>query len=144
MLFSAYSGLFLAAFLAATILPAQSEAVLAGLLAAKTAPAMALVAVASIGNTLGALVNWWLGRGIEHFKQRAWFPVSAAQLGKAQAWYGRYGRWSLLLSWVPFIGDPLTIAAGVMREKFWPFLLIVGAAKTLRYIFIAGVVTHTL
>lgn len=142
MVISAYLGLFIASFLAATILPAQSEGVLAGLLAAKTAPVWALLTVASIGNTLGAVVNWWLGRGIERFRRRPWFPVSADQLGKAQAWYGRFGRWSLFLSWVPFIGDPLTVAAGVMREPFWSFLLIVGTAKTLRYIFIAGVVTH--
>lgn len=137
-LLSGYIGLFLAAFLAATIFPAQSESVLAGLLAAKSHPAWALIAVASVGNTLGSLVNWWLGRWVEHFKNRKWFPVKAQDLAKAQGWYVRYGRWSLLLSWVPFVGDPITVAAGVMREGFWPFLFIVGTTKTLRYVFIAG------
>jgi len=137
---SAYLSLFIAAFLAATIIPAQSEGVLAGLLLTKDYPVWTLIAVASVGNTLGSLINWWLGRGIEHFKDRKWFPVKAKDLSKAQGWYARYGRWSLLLSWVPFIGDPITLAAGVMREKFLPFLLIVGAAKTLRYVFIAGLV----
>ena len=137
---SAYLSLFLAAFLAATIIPAQSEGVLAGLLLTKDYPVWTLIAVASVGNTLGSLINWWLGRGIEHFKDRKWFPVKAKDLSKAQGWYARYGCWSLLLRWVPFIGDPITVAAGVMREKFLPFLLIVGAAKTLRYVFIAGLV----
>ena len=137
---SAYLSLFIAAFLAATIIPAQSEGVLAGLLLTKDYPVWTLIAVASVGNTLGSLINWWLGRGIEHFKDRKWFPVKAKDLSKAQGWYARYGRWSLLLSWVPFIGDPITLAAGVMREKLLPFLFIVGAAKTLRYVFIAGLV----
>ena len=135
---SAHISLFLVAFLAATIFPAQSEGVLAALLATKDYPVWTLIAVASIGNTLGSLVNWWLGRGLEHFKDRTWFPVKAKDLSKAQDWYARYGRWSLWLSWVPFIGDPITVAAGVMRERLLPFLLIVGTAKTLRYVFIAG------
>lgn len=137
---TAYIGLFMAAFFAATLIPAQSESVLAGLIAIKSHPVWALIAVASFGNTLGAVVNWWLGRGIEQFKNKSWFPASPQQLAKAQTWYRRYGQWSLLLSWVPFIGDPITVAAGVMRENLITFCLIVGAAKTLRYIFIAGLV----
>jgi len=140
----AYGGLFMAAFLAATIIPAQSEAVLVGLLALKTYPAMSLIAVASIGNVLGAVVNWWLGRGIENFKDRKWFPVKPHALLKAQGWYTKYGRWSLLLSWVPMIGDPITVAAGVMREKFLPFLLLVSIAKIGRYLLIAEVLMPSL
>jgi membrane protein YqaA with SNARE-associated domain len=134
---TAYVGLFAAAFLAATIIPAQSESVLVALLAQRSHPAWALVAVASVGNVLGSVVNWWLGRGLERFKGRRWFPVSEAALAKAQARYSRYGRWSLLLSWVPIIGDPITVAAGVMRERIWIFVALVGAAKTLRYVFLA-------
>ena len=140
----AYGGLFMAAFLAATIIPAQSEAALVGLLALKTYPAVSLIAVASVGNVLGAVVNWWLGRGIENFKDRKWFPVKPRALAKAQHWYSKYGRWSLLLSWVPIIGDPITVAAGVMREKFLPFLLLVSIAKIGRYLLIAEVLMPSL
>ncbi|MGF6694440.1 membrane protein YqaA with SNARE-associated domain [Metapseudomonas resinovorans] len=135
---SAYLGLFVSAFGAATLLPLQSEAVLVALLLGKTHPAWALVAVATAGNVLGSLVNWWLGRYLEHFHDRRWFPVKPAQLAKAQAFYHRYGRWSLLLAWVPLIGDPLTLVAGVMRESFWVFLALVTLAKAGRYLVLAA------
>ncbi|MDN2567683.1 DedA family protein [Aquibium sp. A9E412] len=131
-------GLFAAAFLAATLLPAQSEALLVGLTAAGGLPVVLLVAVASLGNVLGAVVNWALGRGIERFRERRWFPAGPAALDRASAWYGRYGRWSLLLSWMPVIGDPLTLVAGVLREPLWRFLLLVGIAKTGRYAALAA------
>ena len=132
--FSVYVGLFMAALLAATILPMQSEAVLVGLLLTEKYPAAWLLAVASVGNILGSVLNWLLGRSIEHYRQRSWFPVSEPRLIQAQNWYQRYGKWSLLLSWMPVIGDPLTVAAGVMRESFWIFLLLVSVAKILRYL----------
>lgn len=134
---AAYISLFLAAFAAATILPAQSEAVLSALLLTGKHHPWLLVAMASAGNTLGAVVNWLLGRGIESFHDKKWFPVKPANLERAKAWYRRYGRWSLLLSWVPFIGDPITLAAGVMREKISVFLPIVALAKTARYVVLA-------
>ncbi len=129
-----YTGLFMAALLAATIIPMQSEAMLVGLLLTGDYSTGGLLAMASIGNILGALINWWLGRSLERFRQRSWFPVSASRLAQAQLWYQRYGKWSLLLAWMPVIGDPLTVIAGVMRESFWIFLLLVGAAKILRYL----------
>lgn len=131
---SAYGGLFLAALLAATFIPAQSEGVLVGLAATKNYPVWILLSVASVGNTLGSVVNWWLGLHLNKFSGRTWFPVKPKVLAKAQRWYKKYGRWSLVLCWVPFIGDPITIAAGVMRERFMPFLIIVGLSKTLRYV----------
>lgn len=127
-------GLFIAAFGAATLLPLQSEAVLAGLLILDRYPVWLLVAVATAGNVLGSVVNWLLGRSIERFRQRRWFPVSEAQLTRAQRAYHRYGRWSLLLSWVPVIGDPLTLVAGVMREPLRSFVAIVLVAKLGRYL----------
>lgn len=136
-----YAGLFGVAFLAATLLPLQSESILAGLLLAGHAPALMLVAIASLGNTAGSSVNWLLGRYVERFRNRRWFPVSDAALSRAQAWYQRYGRWSLLLSWAPLIGDPLTVAAGVLREPFARFVLLVAIAKTARYTLLALVVT---
>ncbi|VXB88608.1 Inner membrane protein YqaA [Pseudomonas sp. 8AS] len=132
-----YLGLFLAAFGAATLLPLQSEAVLAGLLLAGHQPIAGLLLVATAGNVLGSALNWLLGRYLEHWREKRWFPVSADRLQRAQQAYHRYGRWSLLLSWVPLIGDPLTVVAGLMREPFWSFLLIVLLAKAGRYLALA-------
>ncbi len=139
MLSVAYLALFLSAFGAATLLPMQSEAVLVGLLLNGAHPAWSLLVVATFGNVLGSMVNWVLGRYLEHWRERRWFPVRPKQLDKAQAHYHRYGRWSLLLSWVPIIGDPLTMVAGVMREPLWSFVLIVTVAKAGRYLVLAGI-----
>lgn len=128
-----YLGLFFAAFGAATLLPLQSEAVLVGLLLSGHYSLWLLLVIATFGNVLGSVVNWLLGRSVEHFKERRWFPVNAAQLGKASTHYRRWGHWTLLLSWMPIIGDPLTLVAGVMREPLWRFLLIVATAKFARY-----------
>jgi membrane protein YqaA with SNARE-associated domain len=133
-----YIALFGSALIAATILPLQSEAVLVGLLVAGDHPAGALVLVATAGNVLGSLINWIIGRHLLRFQDRRWFPASAAQLERAQEWYGRYGRWSLLGSWLPLVGDPLTLVAGVLREPFWSFLLLVTVAKGARYLLLAA------
>lgn len=132
-----YGGLFLAALIAATILPMQSEAALVGLLLADYPPLL-LITVASVGNVLGSVINWLLGRGIEHYRHRSWFPASEARLVQAERWYRRYGKWSLLLSWLPIVGDPLTLLAGVLREPFPVFLVLVSIAKIGRYIVLAG------
>lgn len=132
-------GLFGIAFVAATILPAQSEAALVGLLVAGKWSPLLLVAVASAGNVLGAVVNWALGRGVARFRHRRWFPVSEQALERATGWYRRWGRWSLLLSWAPIGGDALTVAAGVLREPLWSFLLLVAIAKTGRYLVLAAI-----
>lgn len=133
-----YAGLFLVALGAATLLPLQSEALLAVLLVDPSRSVGLLIAVASVGNVLGSTINWWLGRSIERFRNRRWFPVKESALARAQRWYHRYGRWTLLLSWLPIVGDPLTLIAGVMRERLLTFMLIVAIAKTARYVVIAG------
>ena len=125
--------LFLSAFGAATLLPLQSEAVLLGLLANGSYSAGLLIAVASIGNILGSCVNWYLGFKIEHYKHKKWFPVSEQKMLQAQKIYQKYGFWSLLLSWRPIIGDPITLIAGLLKENFLRFLLMVCVAKTGRY-----------
>ncbi len=135
-----YASLFAIAFLAATVLPVQSEAVLAGLLGLSDEPWAALLAVATIGNTLGAVFNWALGRGIETYQNHRWFPVKPAQLEKAKTHYLRWGRWCLFFSWVPVVGDAFTVLAGVLRERLWVFVVIVGAGKLARYLVIAAVV----
>lgn len=136
---SAYGALFLSAFIAATLLPAASEAVLVGLLVAGQQPVAGLLLAAGIGNVLGSVVNWALGRWIALFQDKPWFPIKAASLARAQAWYQRYGKWSLLLSWAPVIGDPLTIVAGIMRESFPVFMLLVTIAKFGRYLVVTAV-----
>ena len=115
-------------------MPAQSEAVLAGLVLGGQQPVAVLVTVASVGNVLGAVINWGLGRGIERFRDRRWFPVGPQALARAERHYRRWGKWSLLLSWAPLIGDPLTVVAGILRERLWVFLLLVTVAKLGRYL----------
>lgn len=133
---SALAGLFAAAFGAATLLPFQSEIVLAAVIYAEIAPLWLVVAVASLGNTLGAVVNWVLGLYLERFKDRRWFPASERQLARAQGWWRRWGVWTLLLSWAPF-GDAFTVIAGAMRTPFWLFAALVGGVKTARYVLLA-------
>lgn len=136
-----YIGLFVAALVAATVFPAQSEAVLVGMILSGDYSVLVLTAVASAGNTLGAVVNWFLGRSVERLKDRAWFPVRPEKLARAQFWYQRYGKWTLLASWVPFVGDAITVVAGVMKEPLPVFVLLVGIAKTARYGILAAVTT---
>ena len=130
----ALAGLFLAAFLAATLVPAQSEAALVGLLLSGNHSDWVLVATATVGNVLGSVVNWILGRYLTRYSDRRWFPVSKEKLAKASGWYRRWGYWSLLGSWLPILGDPLTLAAGAMKEPLWRFTLIVTLAKAGRYV----------
>lgn len=130
---TAYLLLFASSFLAATILPFYSEVVLFALLRNGHDPAC-LVSVATVGNTLGAVVNWLLGRYLLHFRDRRWFYFSGKQIGKAQSWFQRYGFWTLLLAWLPVGGDALTLIAGIMKVRLWLFLVLVGIGKGLRYV----------
>ena len=133
-----YLGLFASAFGAASLLPAQSEALLVALLLAQNQPVWILLTVASLGNVLGSTLNWLIGRSLERYRDRRWFPASSARLAQAQRVYARTGYWSLLLSWMPVIGDPLTLMAGVLREPLWRFVLLVALAKTGRYLVLAA------
>ena len=100
-----YLTLFTIALAAATILPAQSEALLAYQVSLNPSYTAQLITVATIGNVLGSIVNWWLGRLVKKFKDIGWFPVSEDKLLQGEQYYRKYGRFSLLLSWAPFIGD---------------------------------------
>ncbi len=128
-----YAGLFAAAFLAATIFPAQSELLLTVLLVSGNYPAGVLLFVATLGNVLGSVLNWTLGRYFAHFQGARWFPVSAGAMAKAEQRFARFGPWVLLLSWVPIIGDPLTVLAGILRMRLTAFVAIVALAKFGRY-----------
>ena len=132
-----YSGLFVSAFLAATILPAQSEAGLVALLSLGELSIFWLIAVASIGNILGAVVNWFLGCHLGKLKSKKWFPVGEARMIRATRWFQKFGVYSLLLSWMPIIGDPITLAAGIFGVRLSLFLALVSIAKIGRYIGVA-------
>lgn len=134
-----YLSLFFTGLVAATLFPLSSEALLVALLYQEYSPPL-LWLVATSGNTLGSCINWYLGKKCLHWKGKKWFPFSSAQLDKAQENFQRYGVVSLLFAWVPVIGDPLTFLAGIMRIRFWQFVLLVAIGKSLRYavvIFIA-------
>ena len=137
-----YLTMFVSAFVAATVVPFASEITLAAAIAAGGAVPW-LVVVATIGNTLGATVNWGLGRVIERFRDRPWFPADAGRLGRAQAWFRRYGVWTLLLAWVPVVGEPLTVVAGAMRVRIVPFVILVATGKGLRYVVLALAAAET-
>lgn len=131
---AAYAGLFFVALAAATIFPAQSELLLAGLHASGRYDDGLLILVATAGNVAGSAANWALGRYLMHFQDRRWFPVSRSLVERATLWYQRFGVWSLLLAWVPVIGDPLTLVAGILRVDLRLFLLLVTLGKAARYI----------
>jgi membrane protein YqaA with SNARE-associated domain len=135
-----YLAVFASAFLAATIMPAASEVVLVGSSAVEGANITALLAVASVGNTLGSVVSWLVGRFLLRWRERRWFPIGAAALERATVWFARFGVWSLLLAWLPIVGDPLTLVAGVLRVNFWLFVALVALGKTARYALVLGVV----
>lgn len=135
ILFS-YSQLLIISFLAATILPFSSEVVLTTMYLSNSFETYFLLIFTSIGNILGSVTNWYLGKKITIFQNRKWFPVSTEQLERSRKYFQKYGLWSLLLSWVPIIGDPLTLLAGVLKVRFSIFLLLVSISKISRYIFI--------
>lgn len=128
-----YLIVFSSSLLAATIAPFYSEVVLAAVLTRQPDAALLLWLLASIGNTLGAIVNWWLGKYLLHYRHKRWFPIKEKQLAKAQAGFQRFGVWSLLLSWAPIGGDALTFIAGIMKVQLLPFTLLVFIGKAARY-----------
>ena len=134
-----YGALFATALVAATLLPAQSEALLVGMVISGRYDTALLLGAATAGNVAGSAFNWWLGRAATRLESRRWFPVRRASLARAEGWYRRWGRWSLLLAWVPVIGDPLTLVAGVLRERFDVFLALVTIAKLGRYVVVLTV-----
>ncbi|MGV3550287.1 YqaA family protein [Rhizobium sp.] len=140
--FAAMLGLFMTGVLAGSVVPIPSETALVAMLMRSTYSVWLLLLVSTVGNVAGSVINWLIGRALEKFKHKRWFPADEKQLAKAQRWYHRYGRWSLLMSWVPVVGDPLTVVAGVMKEPLWFFLLLVTVAKFTRYAVIAAITLH--
>ena len=131
------AGLFASAFSSATILPGSSEVVILGLMTQGIGVG-ALWTVATAGNLAGSVVSWWMGKSILRFQDRRWFPVEPEALAKAQGWFARWGKPALLLTWLPGVGDALSIAAGTLRVHLATFIVLVGIAKGARYAALLG------
>jgi len=127
-----YLSLFLTALVAATLLPAYSEVAL-GTLATSDYSLLWLWFWATAGNTTGSVINALIGRQIDRFRHRRWFPFTELQLQRARERFNRYGQWTLLLAWLPVIGDPLTLIAGIMRVPWLNFVVLTATGKGLRY-----------
>ncbi len=131
-----YLSLFVISFLAATILPFSSELTLAGLIVTSNYDNLLLLIVASFGNVLGSVVNWALGFYSRNLSSKKWFPFQETQIEKSSKWFRKFGKWSLLFAWVPVLGDPLTLIAGLLRVKFLDFIVLVAIGKVSRYLVI--------
>ena len=129
-----YISLFTLSFMVATIIPFGSEAYFVSLLAMEKHIPILLLLAASTGNILGSVFNWICGYYAAYFLKKKWFPIKQKQIDKASIFFIKYGKWSLLLSWVPFIGDPITFVAGTLRYSFFPFLILVSIGKVGRYL----------
>ena len=128
-----YFSLFFVSFLGGTILPASSELTLLGLLSTNNYNELALLISASFGNILGAVCNWLLGFYLFKHINKRWFPFTQKQINTASLRFKKFGIWSLLFTWVPIAGDPLTLAAGILKIHFSIFLILVSLGKIGRY-----------
>jgi len=131
-----YLSLFTISFLAATILPFSSELTLGGLIATSNYNNLLLLIVSSFGNVLGSAVNWALGFYSRNFTTKKWFPFNETQIERSTKWFRKFGKWSLLFAWVPLVGDPLTLVAGLLRVRFLDFIILVAIGKVSRYLMV--------
>ena len=131
-----YLSLFFISFLAATILPFSSELSLAGLITTSNYDNVLLLIVASFGNVLGSVVNWVLGFYSRNLAIKKWFPFKETQIERSSKWFNKFGKWSLLFAWVPILGDPLTLVAGLLRVRFLDFIILVAIGKVSRYLLV--------
>jgi len=133
-----YLGLFFTAFLSATLLPGASEITLIALMQQDYNMLMLWV-FATTGNTLGAVVNYFMGKYLLYFENKKWFPFKKEKLQHSQRWFQRYGAWSMLFAWMPIVGDGLTFIAGMMKMNFLLFIGLVAIGKGARYAVLLGV-----
>ena len=131
-----YLSLFFISFLAATILPFSSELTLAGLISTSNYDNLLLLVFASFGNVLGSVFNWGLGFYARNLTIKKWFPFKETQIERSSKWFSKFGKWSLLFAWVPILGDPLTFVAGLLRVRFFDFIILVAIGKVSRYLII--------
>ena len=131
-----YISLFTVAFMVATIVPFGSEAYFVTLLSMDKYNDLLLIIAASLGNILGSVFNWICGHYVNYFIKKPWFPLNNKMIDRGNNMFKKYGKWSLLLSWVPFIGDPITFVAGTLRYSLIPFIILVSIGKVGRYLLI--------
>ena len=129
-----YISLFTVAFMVATIVPFGSEAYFVTLLSMNKYNNLLLIIAASLGNVLGSVFNWVCGYYVNYFIKKPWFPLNNNMIDRGDNMFKKYGKWSLLLSWVPFIGDPITFVAGTLRYSLLPFIILVSIGKVGRYL----------
>tara|TARA_Y100000590_G_C15199431_1_gene818107 strand:+ start:176 stop:577 length:402 start_codon:yes stop_codon:yes gene_type:complete len=120
----------------ATIVPFGSEMYFGTLLSLGKYNNFLLLISASLGNILGSVFNWLCGYYVNYFIKKPWFPIKKDKIAKGTEIFNRYGKWSLLFSWVPFIGDPITFVAGTLRYSIIPFLILVSIGKVGRYLIV--------
>jgi len=120
----------------ATIIPFGSEVYFITLLSLEKYNHFILFLVVSVGNVLGSLFNWICGFYINFFIKNSWFPINNKIIDRGNKLFIKYGKWSLLISWFPLIGDPITFAAGTLRYPIIPFLVLVSIGKVGRYLII--------
>ncbi len=131
-----YLSLFTVSFMVATIIPFGSEMYFGTLLSLGKYNSFLLLVSASIGNVLGSVFNWVCGYYVNYLIKKPWFPITRNKIQKGTEIFNKYGKWSLLLSWVPFIGDPITFVAGTLRYSLIPFVILVSIGKVGRYLVI--------
>ena len=131
-----YLSLLFVSFMVATIVPFGSEMYFATLISLEKYNNFLLLVSASVGNVLGSVFNWVCGYYINYFIKKSWFPIKQDKIKKGTELFNKYGKWSLLFSWVPFIGDPITFVAGTLRFSFIPFIILVSIGKVGRYLVI--------
>ena len=131
-----YLSLLFISFLAATILPFSSELTFAGLISTSNYDNLLLLVFASFGNVLGSVFNWGLGFYARNLTIKKWFPFKETQIERSSKWFSKFGKWSLLFAWVPIVGDPLTFVAGLLRVRFFDFIILVAIGKVSRYLVI--------
>jgi len=126
-------GLFLGTFLAATIIPFSSDALYVAVLAA-TGDTWGCLVVGTLGNWLGSVLTYYMGRLAKWEWVEKWFRVSKAQLEKQKSFINKWGVWSALLCWVPFVGDVIAIALGFYRSKAVPCIALMLVGKFARFL----------
>lgn len=127
---------FFSSLLSATLIPATSEAVLIATVLHGDTNLWFLALIATFGNTAGAIINWAIGTFLSGLSKKSWFPIKKKMLVKAEGHFKKYGVWSLLFSWMPIIGDPLTLVAGYLKVPFLIFFVLVFLGKAARYFFL--------
>jgi len=124
--------LFFSALISSTLFPGGSEVLLLYRLN-EGGNVAALVLIATVGNVLGSLITYGMGRLCNAAAHKQWLRISERQTQKAEQWFEKYGKPSLLLAWLPIIGDPLCLAAGLLRCQPITFLILVSIGKLIRY-----------